>query len=635
MRLLCAASLSSATADAPIIPAFLRRAARVLCVGTLSAKVAFAAARVPPDHFLAREGCCLQGEDRMRTVRAEKTQALSKLEEIGYTVEHFKLQRVLGKGGMGTVYEAMHVQLGKRYALKILHEHLMHNSQAMGRFLAEGKNASRTPVEGVVAIHHQGLTRTGVPYIVMDYLDGETLSDYRAQLFRPRGTATPNGKLWGRTTEPIPDGSVILSVLRIARQLACTLHRIHESGIVHRDLKPDNLLVVRDPDVVGGNRIKLLDFGIARIVSSPQNPQPIDQKMNTEIRTLPGCAVGTPAYMPPEQWIPSGEPRPSLDVYACGVIFYEFMCGKNPFTATGVSEYRAQHLQSVPKSLIEVAAWIPSKFSELVQQMLTKSPQARPTMSRVAEVLDEIIREYLIPHRRGVQTMLDAAVSTLGTPLPQKRKPPSRRSTLLPVLPQHLTGILTWQPRQAGRQALIVLSGLVGLLAIGLVVTRWFQPDRDTTASAATPATGSLPSLASSAALWVRTSPPGADVFVVHPQDEHIDSLRIPRCTSPCLVARHDLAQAGTLVILRLPKHHSERLTVKQLQASQAHVTFKPIPIRNSPSRGTPWTTALPVTRIPQAAAAAALPPSPASPPPRPTANLRGPFPGSSSTSSF
>src|SRR5689334_4401433 len=185
----------------------------------------------------------------------------------GSVIGQYRVTGVLGEGGMGVVYAAEHTLLGRPAALKLLLPELSSKQDIVQRFFNEARAATAIRHPGIVEIYDFGWTNEGAAYIVMELLQGETLRARRA-----RG--------------PMPWSAA----LAITRQIAGALGAAHAKGIVHRDLKPDNIFLVPDPEVPGGERIKLLDFGIAKLAG-----QAVGQHM-----TRTGAVIGTPTYMAPE-----------------------------------------------------------------------------------------------------------------------------------------------------------------------------------------------------------------------------------------------------------------------------------------------------------------------------------------------
>ncbi len=257
---------------------------------------------------------------------------------IGQTVGHYEVEERLGGGGMGVVYRARDRKLGRQVALKFLSSHLVASERAKQRFMAEARAASALDHPAIATIHAIEETKDGELYIVMAYYEGETIA---TRLSR-RGA--------------IPVGQAIELALQAAEGLA----RAHESGIVHRDVKPANLMLTAD------ERLKVLDFGLAKV---------------EDVRlTDAGTTLGTPAYMSPEQ--ARGAPLDHrTDVWSLGVVLYEMLTGRLPFTG----EHREQVLEAVrhadplPPSRL---ASVPPELEAVVLRALSRAPAARqPTMA--------------------------------------------------------------------------------------------------------------------------------------------------------------------------------------------------------------------------------------------------------------
>lgn len=274
---------------------------------------------------------------------------------IGDQVGSYRLVRLLAEGGMGAVYEASNDQLERRVAIKLMHACWAHDPEQRRRFFNEARCVNQISHPGLVTIHEYGQLDDGNAYTVMEYLEGRTLA--RHQQDRPG--------------EPLPLGQT----LRIARQVASALCAVHEKGVVHRDLKPDNLMLIPDPEVPGGLRVKILDFGIAK------------QKLPTSAPprggTRPGFGLGTPGYMAPEQIYGANSVDGRADVYSLGIILYELLSGRPPFPTTDAEQQMRFHLTAEPPLLSRRAPGAPPPLRALVHAMLAKEPHGRPTMSEV------------------------------------------------------------------------------------------------------------------------------------------------------------------------------------------------------------------------------------------------------------
>ncbi len=261
----------------------------------------------------------------------------------------YQIDTMLGKGGMGAVYRARHILLGDRVAIKILPPEVRNNAEWLRRFRREGQAARRFRHPNAVTVYDLRTAADGTIYMVMEYVDGHTLD---VEL-RRRGRLT-HFEAFG-ILEPI------LSVLETA----------HAMGVVHRDLKPENIMIGKS-GTNGEATVKLLDLGIAKMREIAET----DGGGATAL-TVAGQVLGTPYYMSPEQWgeIPhdgSSEIDGRADIYSLGLVFYEMIAGKRPYTGSTLQELRRQHIQVTPKPLHEVATDVPADFSEAIGRATSK-----------------------------------------------------------------------------------------------------------------------------------------------------------------------------------------------------------------------------------------------------------------------
>jgi serine/threonine-protein kinase len=269
---------------------------------------------------------------------------------LGETVGSYRIVRELGRGGMGVVYEGQHLTLGSRAAVKVLLPRYSADEKLLARFFNEARAATLIKHPGIVAIFDFGTHAAGRAYLIMEYLDGETMS----ALLR-REPRLPVERL-----------------AAIGRQIASALAAAHAAGIVHRDLKPSNLMLVEDPDMPFGQRVKVVDFGIAKL--STDLTRPIGPAA-----TAPGKLLGTPAYMAPEQCRAAGPVDARADVYALGCILFEAATGEPPFgKRCAPAELLAAHMHQAPPPLGGLRPDLPEAFATLVDRCLAKSPEARP-----------------------------------------------------------------------------------------------------------------------------------------------------------------------------------------------------------------------------------------------------------------
>jgi serine/threonine-protein kinase len=267
------------------------------------------------------------------------------------------VERELGRGGMGAVYGVVHEEIGKRAALKVMHRRLVSGSSTE-RILLEAKVVNQVGHPNIVDIFETGTFEDGRPYIVMERLDGVPLS-YRAD----------EGKI-------LPD-----QVIGILLQVCDALIAAHAANVVHRDLKLDNVFLIDNADDPAQPRVKLLDWGIAKVIS------------NDVRHTIEGQLVGTPQYLAPEQ-ARGAAVSPRTDVYSLGVMAYELFLEQLPFEAETSAEIMAMHLRCTPPRPSELWPDIPTALENLLMAMLAKHPDSRPSMLSVAHTL-ELVRADL------------------------------------------------------------------------------------------------------------------------------------------------------------------------------------------------------------------------------------------------
>jgi serine/threonine-protein kinase len=261
----------------------------------------------------------------------------------GECVGAYHLKEQIGVGGMGKVYLAEHTTLGRPAAIKVLHPEFSNRPEVVTRFFNEARAATAIRDPGIVQIFDFGHHTDGSAYIVMELLDGEPLDRRLARV----GTLE------------------LLEALRIMRQAASTLGAAHARGIVHRDLKPENIFIVRDPEVHGGERAKVLDFGIAKLIG------------DHGVKTQTTAVIGTPMYMSPEQCRGAGQVDQRSDVYALGCVLFALVVGRPPFQAEGVGDLIAMHLREPAPTASHLRTGIPPEIDDLLLRCLAKDPAER------------------------------------------------------------------------------------------------------------------------------------------------------------------------------------------------------------------------------------------------------------------
>jgi serine/threonine-protein kinase len=264
--------------------------------------------------------------------------------DAGTQVGAYRIVEQIGEGGMGAVFKAEHALLGRAAAIKILHPSFSAREDIVTRFFNEARAATAIADPGIVQIFDFGYHTDGSAYIVMELLQGETL-DRRIR----RSVVMP-----------------VEVALRAVRQVASSLAAAHARGIVHRDLKPENIFLVRDPEVPGGERAKILDFGVAKVAGE-----------HAGVKTQTTALIGTPTYMSPEQCRGAGFGDQRSDVYSLACVLFVMLVGRPPFVADGVGEIIASHLREPAPRLRAYLPSAPPGLDELIARCLQKDPAAR------------------------------------------------------------------------------------------------------------------------------------------------------------------------------------------------------------------------------------------------------------------
>ena len=280
----------------------------------------------------------------------------------------WRLDRVLGAGGMATVYAATHINNGRVAAIKLLHPELAANTEVRKRFAREGYIANKVGHPAAVAVLDDGVAEDGSAFLVMDLLVGQSLYD--------RAKSAPSGVL---------DES---EVLFVADAVLDVLAAAHVQGIIHRDLKPDNIFVTAD------GKIHVLDFGIARMVERPDGDEP----------TQTGLLIGTPAYMPPEQALGrSKQVDARSDVWALGAILFTMLTGRHVHDGETPAEALLGAMTAHAPPLASVLPAVSPAVAGLIDRALANEPEARWPNARA---MQQAVREARTTATKGARHTL-------------------------------------------------------------------------------------------------------------------------------------------------------------------------------------------------------------------------------------
>ncbi|MEW6733852.1 MAG: protein kinase [Acidobacteriota bacterium] len=321
---------------------------------------------------------CMDDAGRLISIEHSKSQMLDPL--IGVLLDgKYKLESLIGGGGMGKIYRTHHISIDKRVAVKVISPSLLEEPDLFERFKREAIAAARINHPNIVPVYDFGQTKEGLAYIVMEYVNGVSL----AQLVKQEEKLT---------TERIVD---------LIEQVCIAMSAAHNKGIIHRDLKPDNVMV---DWLDGKERARVLDFGIAKL-------------SNTKERlTKEGAVIGTVHYMSPEQAKDSGEIDHRSDIYSLGVILYRLFSDQLPFDASGWRQIIVKHMLETPKPLTELCPGFPAVLSAVVMRALEKEPQNRQqTAMELAEQLkaalkiskSDVFISYSIENRDRVRRIVE------------------------------------------------------------------------------------------------------------------------------------------------------------------------------------------------------------------------------------
>ena len=315
--------------------------------------------------------------------------------KVGFVVDgKYRLVRLVGKGGMGSVWEAEHIEIGKKVAIKFLLPEVASDKETVSRFLREARAAAAIGSDHIVNVTDFGYLQNGSPYLIMEYLHGEDLDTVLKRSGRlPLGTA-----------------------VSIALQMCEALAPAHEMGIVHRDLKPGNLFLTRLGSLDGW--VKVLDFGIAKMHTSIRGHSSSDL-------TSTGATLGTPYYMAPEQFTGARLVDRRADVYSTGVVLYVMITGEKPFKGSTYEDLIIQVATATPIRPGYLVPELDPKVEDVILRSIRKDVSARfSSMDSLAEALRSAIdlqreNSVLLPDTRKSIVVTSGTVPTHSQTLNQ------------------------------------------------------------------------------------------------------------------------------------------------------------------------------------------------------------------------
>jgi serine/threonine protein kinase len=270
---------------------------------------------------------------------------------IGHIIEgKYQVRSVIGSGGMGTVFEAKHVAIGRIVAIKALHPSQVENPTAVKRFHQEAWAAGSTGHPSLCEVYDVGLLPDQAPFIVMERLYGQTLSE----------------RLDKAARLPVREAVVIIM------HVLAGLDAVHEKGVIHRDVKPENVFIT---DRKGQPRgVKVLDFGVSKVIAGSGADGDWDDK---SALTKTGVVMGTPYYVSPEQARARRDIDARTDVYSCGVVLYEALTGEIPFDAQHFNALLLRIIQGNPRRPREIVDTIPQELEDVIMKALSLDREGR------------------------------------------------------------------------------------------------------------------------------------------------------------------------------------------------------------------------------------------------------------------
>ncbi|MBN1772489.1 MAG: serine/threonine protein kinase [Deltaproteobacteria bacterium] len=349
--------------------------------------------------------------------------------------EKYRLVRLLGEGGMGSVYEAQHTLIGRRCAVKFLHPELARQHDLVTRFVREAQAASAIGHRGIIDIYDVGTTPDGAPYLVMEFLDGVSVASRLEK----------DGCLPTKTA------------VEIVAQTLSALSVAHQRGIVHRDLKPDNLYLVQTPG--SPMTVKILDFGISKMTTGGDRQQRMTQT---------GAVLGTPVYMAPEQAAGQTDIDHRLDIYAMGVILFELLTGCVPFSGTNYNQILVAILSQPFPPIRTIKPDLPEALEAIIFKATARDrrdrfPTAEAMLHALLPLLDSaaLVRlgmspediaaaaaavQFEVPSTTATSTAMVQLADRTATRISSGRRTVATAGIVLAAVAALVVGLFLWAP---------------------------------------------------------------------------------------------------------------------------------------------------------------------------------------------
>ena len=504
----------------------------------------------------------------------------------------YRVESTLARGGMGRIYHATQEPLGRRVALKVVQSDgdNEHESQYLKRFLQEASILAKLQHPNVVTLHDYGRIEGGTVerfFIAMEFLDGETL----AQRLKSKGRLE------------------VAAALVVARQIIRGLREAHKHGIIHRDLKPSNIILVPDGD--GAELVKLVDFGIGKVMGRPDEAQDLTQD---------GAFVGTPRYMAPEQF--EGLACCESDLYALGTILFQALAGRLPFLGANMADFMVAKLARPVPTIREATpdADVPVSVERFVQHLLERAPEDRPTVEQVQAELAQCEDDVFgggAPNNTGSGPhvrLVSAPYSVPGMPAPRASRPPldpseslipetvvaRRGDVMTAVAISEAPAARDAKPAPRSRAPLLLL--LIGLAVIGVGVGfAWTLRPKPLVVTkvdvSATPGPGSVAVLPPTFVLAIESAPVGATVtegdklLGITPLELTIDRAAVNAAPRTFTVAKEGFAPTLVVQGPSAENVHTTTALAPLPPQPSASVATKPRPVSTVKTAPSPSST--------------------------------------------